>query len=263
MNPRLIHSNENTYYTICLIFSIVVYVLLCISLLGIFYLLIGLAVTCILHGLMLGHIKNNGIKLTERQFPHIHAKVQELCQKMEITPVPDVYVLQSDGMLNAFATRFFGRNFVVLYSNLFELSDTEQDELAYVIAHELAHIKRKHMTKQLLILPALWMPFLGKAYSRACEFTCDRIAAAYTGNAQAAIHGLTILAIGRALYKEVNIADYIYEASKEAGGFFTTLSRLISTHPPLPQRIYQIEQMQSEPERYGYYTSQFEQDLSV
>ncbi|MCM3269972.1 M48 family metallopeptidase [Paenibacillus elgii] len=259
MNPRLIHSKETSYFIISLLFSIMVYFGLIVSLIGIFYLAIGLGITFFLRGLMIGHIRSNGVKLTEHQFPAVHRKVRELCAQMDIRQVPDVFVLQSDGMLNAFASRFFGRNFIVLYSNLFEMADTEEDELTYVIAHELAHIKRNHMTKSLLLLPAQWMPFLGKAYSRACEYTCDRMAAAYTGNVPAAVSALSILAIGRTMYAKVNVAEYIAESRKETG-FFVWFSYALSTHPPLPKRIEQMELMKAQPQLFGYASPAFERE---
>jgi Zn-dependent protease with chaperone function len=92
---------------------------------------------------MLGNIRTNGVRLNPEQFPNVYKRVQELCDKMEMPFVPDVYVMESSGALNAFATRFFGRNMVVLYSTIFELIEQEaEDELTFVIAHELAHIKR-------------------------------------------------------------------------------------------------------------------------
>jgi Zn-dependent protease with chaperone function len=262
VNPRLIHDDERTFFVLSVIVSVFAYLFLIFSIIGIFYIVVGILFTFFLHGIMIGYIRANGVKLTKNQFPSVHKKVQELCELMNIDNIPDVFVLQSDGMLNAFAARFFGRNFVVLYSNLFELIETgEEEELTYVLAHELAHIQRKHMTKSLLLLPALWTPFLGKAYSRGCEYTCDRIAAAYTGNAAAAIRGLTILAIGRVLYKQVNISEYLTESSRE-GGFFVWLSQIISTHPPLPKRIISIEHMDLYPQVYGYSSSSFERVYS-
>lgn len=258
VNPRLVHDNEKSLYIVCLVFSIIAYVSLIISIVGIFYIVIGVLVALFLHGLMMGHVRANGIKLTEQQFPAVYGKARELCEKMEITGIPDIFVLQSNGMLNAFATRLFGRNYVVLYSELFELIESgDEEELTYVLAHELAHIKRNHISKNILLLPSLWMPFLGKAYSRGCEYTCDRIAAAYTGNAPAAIRGLVILAIGRTLHKHVNISDYVSESSKERG-FFVWLSHITSTHPPLPMRIRKIEHLYEYPQNYGYSTATFE-----
>ena len=115
------------------------------------------------------------------------------------------------------------------------------EELDFVIAHELAHIKRKHVTKQALILPAMWIPFLGNAYSRACEYSCDRMAAAYISNPTNAINALTILAIGRRLFVDLDIVDYIRNSKNETG-FFVWFSQVISTHPPLPKRIIRIQQ---------------------
>jgi Zn-dependent protease with chaperone function len=258
LNPRLVHENETTLYVVCLIASIFAYLFLIFSIIGIFYLVIGVCFVLFMHGIMMGHVRANGIKLTEQQFPEVYHKAVELCRQMGITQVPDIFVLQSDGILNAFATRTWGRHYVVLYSNLFELIDSgEQDELAFVLAHELAHIQRNHIRKNLLLLPALWMPFLGKAYSRSCEYTCDRIAAAYTGNTRAAVQGLVILAIGRTLHKRVHIPTYVQESKKE-GGFFVWLSHMMSTHPPLPVRIQRLEQMHAYPEAYGYTSASFE-----
>ncbi|MGC5326032.1 M48 family metallopeptidase [Brevibacillus sp. SYSU BS000544] len=245
---RLIHENEKTYFTIAVIVSVIIYLSLIISLVGIFYIIIGVLITFFLHGLMIGSIRSNGVKLTEMQFPIIHKKVVDLCRQLDIREIPDVFIIQSNGILNAFATRFFGRNFVVLYSDIVELIEAEgEEELTFVIAHELAHIKRKHVSKQLLILPALWVPFLGNAYSRACEYTCDRMAAVYTGNPEAAMNGLSILAIGKILYKRMNRADYLMQSNKERG-FFVWLSHVMSTHPPLPLRIMEIERLKKFPQ---------------
>lgn len=240
-NKGLVNHKETTYFIMALLFSIFIYIFLILSLVGWIFLLIGMGFTLFIHGLMIGNIRSNGVRLSPNQFPEIYDKVSDLCNKMGIIKVPEIYVVESSGILNAFATRFFGRNMVVLYSDIFELIEAgEVAELEFVIAHELAHIKRNHITKQTLILPALWLPFLGTAYSRACEYTCDRYAAYYTGNAQASINGLIILAIGKMMYKRVNRSEYLKLSSLE-GGFFIWLSEIMSTHPPLPKRIHEIE----------------------
>ncbi|SFL67030.1 Zn-dependent protease with chaperone function [Paenibacillus sp. 1_12] len=258
MNSRLVHEHETTWYVICLVISLLCYISLIFSVVGIIYIVIGIIITLILHGLMVAGIRSSGVKLTERQFPEVYWHVQDLCRQMGIVQVPDVFIVQSGGVLNAFATRFFGRNFVVLYSEIFELIEQgNEDELSFVLAHELAHIQRKHMTKHLWILPALWIPFLGNAYSRACEFTCDRIATAYIGDAQTAVRGLTILAVGKKLFPQINIPDYLEQSEKERG-FFIGWYRLISTHPPLPNRIDEILRFQAHPHLFGYDSIRFE-----
>lgn len=223
MNPyetdqSLVHKNEGRYFAIALIFSIMVYFCLLFSLVFIIVIPILFLLPLLAQGIMLASIRVNGVRITPRQFPEVFAVVQEQCSKMGFAVVPDVYVMESSGILNAFASRFFGRNMVVLYSDLFELIQKGgEKELTFVITHELAHIKRNHLTKQLLIIPALWLPFIGEAYSRACEYTCDRMAVYFTNDVDAAMDGLTILAIGKSLYKRVDREEYLLQASYEKG----------------------------------------------
>ncbi|MGO4890673.1 M48 family metallopeptidase [Anaerobacillus sp. MEB173] len=245
---ELIHKNERKYFIIVLLFSLITYIGLFMSVVGIIYVGLFIGISLFLHGLSLGFIRTNGVRLKPEQFPIVYEKVKELCEKMEMSYIPDVYVMESGGALNAFATRFFGRNMIVLYSTIFELIEREgEDELAFVIAHELAHIKRRHISKQLIILPAMWIPGLTQSYSRACEFTCDRYATYYTGNSEAAKNCLTMLGIGSALYKKVNRSNYLDQIEEEKG-FFIWLSEILSTHPTLPKRINQIEYFLGESE---------------
>ncbi|CAB3394862.1 hypothetical protein [Kyrpidia spormannii] len=70
----------------------------------------------------------------------------------------------------------------------------------------------------ILILPARLIPFLGNAYSRACEFTCDRIATYVTASPAAAERGLTMLAVGRDLYADIDVDEYLHDSEQNRGG---------------------------------------------
>lgn len=241
MDPLLIHKKERTYYAIALAFSIVVSLLLLITIIGIYVLIALVVIPLLAHAITMAHIRTNGVRITPNQFPEVYEIVYQQSARMGLPYLPDVYVMESSGVLNAFATRFFGRNMVVLYSDLFELVGRGgKNELAFVISHELAHLQRKHLTKQLFIVPAMWVPFIGEAYSRACEYTCDRMAAHFTEDPEAAMNGLTILAIGKSLYKQVNREEYLLQSSAEKG-LFVWLAEKLSTHPPLPKRIHAIQ----------------------
>jgi Zn-dependent protease with chaperone function len=237
----LVHKDERKYFIIALLVSIIMFVVLLFSIIGLFYLAFFGMLSFVLHVLMMGNIRMNGVRLHQEQFPQVYDKVKELSEKMGIGYIPEVYVVESGGILNAFATKFFGKNMVVLYSSMFELIEQgAEDELAFVIAHELAHIKRRHIAKQLLILPAMWVPGITQAYSRACEYTCDRYAAYYTQNVEAAKNCLTILGVGKKLYKYVDQNQYLNQIQNEKG-FFICLYEKLATHPPIPKRIDQID----------------------
>jgi heat shock protein HtpX len=80
----------------------------------------------------------NAQPVSRDQAPELHAIVDELAERADI-PRPEVYVIPSD-MPNAFAT---GRNpddgKVAVTSGITQLLN--RDELAGVLAHELAHVK--------------------------------------------------------------------------------------------------------------------------
>ncbi|WP_423406808.1 M48 family metallopeptidase [Heyndrickxia sp. MSNUG] len=237
---ELIHKNENKYFWIVLCISIVSYLLFALSVVGLLVIVAFMTVSLLLHALMIGHIRLNGVKIGANQFPLIHSTVEDLCVKMDFKQIPDIYVMQSGGVLNAFATRFFGRNMVVVYSEIFDFMEQgAEEELNFVLAHELAHIKRNHLGKMMFILPSMWIPGIAEMYLRACEFTCDRYAAYYTGNYSAAKNSLTILAIGKTMHGKVNRAEYLDQINNEKG-FFIWLAEVLSTHPPLPKRINEI-----------------------
>ncbi len=188
-------------------------------------------------GILVGHIKGNAVKITKTQFPDIYAILEKYCEKLKID-IPSSYILQSDGVLNAFATKFIGRNYVVIYSEILELAyEKGQEALEFVIAHELGHVKRNHMTKKLLLFPSVIIPFLASAYSRACEYTCDNIGKSLSPIG--AINGLLILAAGKQLYQKVNAEEYIKNEQYETS-FWKWFAEKVSSHPHLPKRLSNI-----------------------
>lgn len=250
-HSNLVHKREKLYFSLLVAASVLMLILgimLTVASFGLFLWIIGTIVSLSLftHWIQIGYIRTNGVKVTARQFTELHEMVQRVGADMGIRLLPDVYILQAGGVLNAFATRFFQKNMVILYSDVVELTRTGQTkEVEFVIAHELAHIRRNHVQKQWVVLLGSIIPFLGSAYSRACEYTCDRMAAHYIQDFGAAKRALTVLAIGGPLAKEVNEFDYLYEASRE-NGFIAKYSELLSTHPTLPKRIASIATAASE-----------------
>lgn len=233
----LVHPKEGLYFGLVAGIGVIVYVL---SLLTIYnaVILVGVGFALyITHGLFIGHLKGNAVKLTSEQFPELLDITRQLALRMGLSQMPDVYMLQQDGALNAMATRFSGRDFVVLYADVMELAYTQGVEaVTFILAHELAHIQRGHLslTKQILTLPGRFVPFLGTAYERACEYTCDRMGAYLQPDG--AVDGLILLAAGKHLYRYVDITAFLASAQRDRG-FWTWLAEKLSSHPHLSNRI--------------------------
>ncbi|KAB2339004.1 M48 family metalloprotease [Cytobacillus depressus] len=246
LRDQLVNTKENIYFGFVVLFSILTYIFFAFSIVGLIIIGILILLSVVLHGLMMGGIRRNGVKISEKQFPELYEKALKTARDMELKSMPDIYVIESQGVLNAFATRFFRKNMVVLYSGIFELIERNADkEVLFVLAHEFAHIKRKHVIISFLLLPAMWIPFLGNAYLRACEYTCDRYAAFYIQSFDAAKDALTMFAIGKELYPKVNQEAYMEQLQTEHG-FFVWLNEKLSTHPHLPKRIYALSRFFSE-----------------
>ena len=246
----LVHPKERIYYVLCVAISVFAYGWAIYALgtsstaspaVGViitYAVMFGLGFWMV-HALFLGRLRGNAVRVSERQLPDLHRVVVEQCRALAMD-VPDVFVTQAGGMLNAFATKFFRRRFVILYADIVELA-REQGETAvrFVVAHELAHLKRGHLSRRWLIFPAMMVPFLGSAYSRAREYTCDRFGAHLEPDG--AVAGLLVLAAGKRLYREVDTNEYVRQTNDE-GGFWYWLAEVTSTHPNLTKRVAAVRQ---------------------
>ena len=101
------------------------------------------------------------VRVSERQFPHIHEMVRDGAYILDLPEVPECYVLQSP-LVNAMA---LGRDkpFIVINSAMVELYDPE--ELRAVVGHELGHILSGHAVYRTMLLFLIelaariaWMP---------------------------------------------------------------------------------------------------------
>ena len=241
MNLNTVTSpRETVYFILSVIVSVLIYLAAAVSIIGIGIALVVFAFVLFTNSIMLGSVRGNGVRLSERQFSDVYGRAAELSAKMGLRTVPDIFLVQSEGALNAFATRFFGRNMIVLYSEVFDLAREQgEKELDFIIAHELAHIRRRHIWKNLLIMPARFIPFLSQAYSRSCEYSCDREAALVTGDGVAAKRALTLLGAGKGVYREVHETVWLEQIHSESNGA-VWLSEILSSHPNLPKRVQAV-----------------------
>src|SRR5580704_7707326 len=185
---------------------------------------------------LIAHIRGSSIKLGPQQLPELYERVDEIAQRIGMKTVPDVYLRQSGGVLNAFATRFGRARFVVLFSDLVEACGDNVDALDFIIAHELGHIHRGHLNWRWLLAPAMFIPFLGTAYSRACEYTCDRYGFQAPSDPDRSLDGLCILAAGPQFVSFVNREAFVAQRD-DLNTAFMKLGTWFSTHPPLARRV--------------------------
>ena len=226
---------EMPLFVAVLVISILMWVALIVSVVGIVYaVLLGLFFF-VSHLAFVAHLRGSGVRLGPDQFPVLHQRIHDLAAAMEMKP-PAAYLLQADGALNALATRFLGRDIVVLYSDLLAACGDNEGARDMIISHELAHLRCGHLRWTWLTLPGAFVPLLGSALSRAREYTCDRFGLAGAGDPAGATRGLAILSAGPRFGPEVNLRAFVDQRTDLNTGFMT-LGEWFSTHPPLTKRI--------------------------
>ncbi len=188
----------------------------------------------------IAHLRGSAIRLGPDQFPDLHARVVELSRRAGLKAPPEAYILQADGALNALATKFFRGEMIVLYSDLLAACGDDEAARDMIIGHEIGHLRSGHLNWFIVNMPARLIPFLGAAYSRACEYTCDRWGAALSGDGDGARRGLTILAAGGVLSRQVNLEAFVRQQQHLDTGWMT-IGRWLSGYPPLSARIAAIE----------------------
>lgn len=186
---------------------------------------------------LVGMVRGNAVKASKVQFPELFELVNAQSKLLGLNKVPSVYIMQQGGVINAFAFRFMRKRHVVLFAPVLEEAYKEgKDVLAFIVGHELGHIKRNHVgiLKTLFILPGILFFPLYLAYSRACEYTCDSIG--YALSPSGAVKGMSLLAVGPMLYAKLNTKDWLANGAQDRG-FATWFNESFSTHPHLVQRV--------------------------
>jgi Zn-dependent protease with chaperone function/Tfp pilus assembly major pilin PilA len=233
----LVYPRERLLAAVTLVLGLLGWLALIVGTVGIALAFLGIGALAYLfaHSALIAHVKGNGVELSAEQFPDVYAQFVECCKRLDIATPPRAYILNGNGVLNAFATKFIRDRYVVLTSDIVDAMQGNADGLRFYIGHELGHLRMKHISKALLRWPVLWLPLLGAAYSRARESTCDRHGLACSGSGGAAVLALSVLAAGRARWRTLNVANYVRQ-TEQSRGFWMSFHELISGYPWLTKR---------------------------
>jgi Zn-dependent protease with chaperone function len=168
----------------------------------------------------------SGVKVSERQFPHIHEMLRDGAYILDMDKVPELFVTQMP-IVNAMA---LGTNnpFIVINTGTVDLMDAE--ELRFVIGHELGHVLSGHAVYRTMLYNLIqlatriaWMPlgYIGlraiiwglEEWYRKSELSCDRAGLLAGQDVDAARRALMKTAGGSRL-AEMN-ADAFHEQAHE------------------------------------------------
>jgi Zn-dependent protease with chaperone function len=241
VKDELVYPRERSLGAITLVLGLMVWLLIVVGTIGIalLYLALGFVVYLFAQSALIAWLRGNGVLLSAQQMPDLRERFEACCAKLGIDEMPEVYLLQGNGMLNAFATRFLGRSYVILLSDIVDAMQAHPDGINFYMGHELGHVRMKHLTGKLLRAPVLWLPLLGAAYSRAKETTCDRHGRACCESADSAARALVALAAGAQRWRMVDLPAFEAQALLSRG-FWMSYHELTGGYPWLTKRVARI-----------------------
>jgi heat shock protein HtpX len=212
-------------------------------------------------------------EVSRAEAPELYDMVDRLRKRADL-PMPKVCIVPQD-QPNAFATGRNPDNAVVAVTR--GIMDTlDRDELAGVIAHELAHIKNRDMLTStvaatmagaitmlsrfalffggrdnnflvsllMMILAPMAAMLIQMAISRSREYAADRDGAEIAGNPLGladALRRMDRVAQQRPMNAN-QTTSHMFIVNPFSGGM-SGLQSLFSTHPPMEERIARLEEM--------------------
>lgn len=238
---QLVYPRERTLGAITLVLGLLVWTGLIVGTFGgvLIALVLGFVLYLFAQSALIAHIKGNGVELSEAQLPDLYAQFIDCCNRLQIKKRPQAYILNGNGGLNAFATKFLGTQYVVLMTDVVDAMDKHDDGVRFYIGHELGHLRMKHLNGHLLRWPVLWLPLLGAAYSRARESTCDRHGLACSNSPDGAARALAALSAGVERWKQLDVTAYLSQ-SRHSSGFWMSFHELVSGYPWLTKRAARV-----------------------
>ena len=186
--------------------------------------------------------RGSNIRVTADSYPKIYEYLQYACQILDVKKIPECYV-QWGYDINAF-TVGSENPLIVINSGLIDLCD--DDEIMFVIGHELGHIKSNHMlyhmmaqTLDMLVgqvplvltkLIAGGLQFALYYWSRMSEFTADRAGLMCCQNKDAAVRAFMKMAgVPKNHFNQLNFETFIQQARDFKMMDLTNMNKIIKT----------------------------------
>ncbi len=184
----------------------------------------------------------NALRVGANQFPKLAEQIAQAARRVRVPPV-QVFVYQED-KINAYAFGWAPPHSIAMTSGT--VVSLEEDELRFVVGHEMGHIALGHTRLTTLIGGLLGAPaipivsagllLIFQHWSRYAEYSADRAGLVACGDLDRAIRTLVKLLVGARLAEQVDVGAVIAQ-SRELDRRLDALGEAGAMHPYLVHRV--------------------------
>lgn len=195
---------------------------------------------------MAATVRSQSILVGPKQFPGLFATYQDIGQRLEMPNLPKLYVVNGNGVVNAFALECNRRyNYVVINAEIAMLLEKSPDIVEFVLAHELAHHKLRHVSLWRLVIGVIpsMLAIVGTTTTRAQEYSADRVALAVCPQTSAAVR---LLAVGPWIEQGVNPDAWLDQCDAEHREWWVRVTNALSSHAVMVKRFKALRDIERE-----------------
>jgi len=240
-----------TLLTVIAIIAITATATVCLSAIFVFGILIfGYYASRSQHQALLAHAQ----LVTHQSEPALSPVIDQAVSRLQVEPV-QIFIV-ANKTLNAYTFGMGSPKAIVLHSSLFQLMD--QDELQFIIGHELGHVDLGHTWLNTLVggmagIPSTFgaaaiLELAFRWWNRACEYSADRAGVLACSNPDKAVSALIKLESGNNARTESDISNAIQRIESEDDDLVNNLSELLASHPMIVKRIGKIRKYAGSPD---------------
>jgi len=238
------HRHESTAYVILHVCAIPFWVFVAVRSykdygVALVMLFVYWATLRLINVLFLAYIRTNAVRISERQIPKLHRLVRESADRLGLTQVPEVYLIQ-DGAWNAFAAKAAGDRIVVLHSGAVDsiMLKGDMQQLSWVLGHELGHHALGHLDwGHRMASLGFWAVPVYLWHSRLRELSCDRVGLYCSGSANASLAAMKNMLVGAQMSGNVDPGETSAQWRSQRGRLLVQILVLISSYPPSLRRL--------------------------
>jgi len=185
--------------------------------------------------------------VTAQNLRGLHEVIRRCDARLQVEPV-QTFVVPSRA-LNAYTFGLSSPKAIVLYSPLLQMMDA--DELAFIVGHEMGHVRLGHTWLNSLLggMAGIPSPFMASTilrfaflwWNRACEYSADRAGLLACGRLDKAISALVRLATGTASRSSEALAVAYQKVDAEDDDPSSAFAELLADHPLMIKRVEELK----------------------